>query len=96
MIRANAHKYCISALCRCLGIARSTYYYECKERQDDNELEEAVRAAKDSKQPVRLLVKEMDVYRTLSIDYHDGLRYPTLERIEGKADYLTPIFTARK
>lgn len=61
-----------------------------------DELEEAVRAAKDSKQPVRLLVKEVDVYRTLSIDYHDGLRYPTLERIDGKADYLTPIFTARK
>lgn len=61
-----------------------------------DELEEAVRAAKDSKQPVRLLVKEMDVYRTLSIDYQDGLRYPTLERIEGKADYLTPIFSARK
>ena len=61
-----------------------------------DELEEAVRAAKDSKQPVRLLVKEMDVYRTLSIDYHDGLRYPSLERIEGKADYLTPILTARK
>jgi len=61
-----------------------------------DELEEAVRAAKDSKQPVRLLVKEMDVYRTLSIDYHGGLRYPSLERIEGKADYLTPILTARK
>ncbi len=61
-----------------------------------DELEEAVRAAKDSKQPVRLLVKEMDVYRTLSIDYHGGLRYPSLERIEGKPDYLTPIFTARK
>lgn len=61
-----------------------------------DELEEAVRAAKGNKQPVRLLVKEMDVYRTLSIDYHDGLRYPTLERIEGRADYLTPIFTARK
>jgi len=61
-----------------------------------DELEEAVRAAKDSKQPVRLLVKEVDVYRTLSIDYHGGLRYPTLERIEGSTDYLTPIFTARK
>ncbi|WP_282266166.1 peptidase M61 [Stenotrophomonas sp. PS02298] len=61
-----------------------------------DELEEAVRAAKDSKQPVRLLVKEVDVYRTLSIDYHGGLRYPTLERIEGRTDYLTPIFTARK
>ncbi|WP_321288368.1 peptidase M61 [Alcaligenes phenolicus] len=61
-----------------------------------DELEEAVRAAKDSKQSVRLLVKEMDVYRTLSIDYHGGLRYPSLERMEGKPDYLTPIFTARK
>ncbi len=61
-----------------------------------DELEEAVRAAKDSKQSVRLLVKEMDVYRTLSIDYHGGLRYPSLERIEGKPDYLTPILTARK
>jgi len=61
-----------------------------------DELEEAVRTAKDSKQPVRLLVREMDVYRTLSIDYHGGLRYPTLERIEGRTDYLTPIFTARK
>lgn len=61
-----------------------------------DELEEAVRTAKDTKQPVRLLVKEVDVYRTLSIDYHGGLRYPTLERIEGSSDYLTPIFTARK
>lgn len=61
-----------------------------------DELEEAVRAAKDSKQPIRLLVKEMDVYRTLSIDYQGGLRYPVLERIEGSTDYLTPILSARK
>ena len=52
MIRANAHKYCISALCRCLGIARSTYYYECKERQDDQELEEAVQLAYDENRHV--------------------------------------------
>jgi len=61
-----------------------------------DELEEAVRAAKAGKQPIRLLVKEMDVYRTLSIDYHGGLRYPALQRIEGTTDYLTPIFSARK
>ena len=59
-------------------------------------IEEAVRAAKTGEQPIRLLVKDMDVYRTLAIDYHDGLRYPTLERIEGSTDYLTPIFSARK
>ncbi|MGH8054737.1 MAG: M61 family metallopeptidase [Stenotrophomonas sp.] len=60
------------------------------------ELEEAVRAAKTGTQPIRLLVKQMDVYRTLSIDYHDGLRYPALERIEGSTDYLTPILSAKK
>ena len=60
------------------------------------ELEEAVRAAKDDKQPIRLLLKDVDVYRTLSIDYHDGLRYPALQRIPGSTDYLTPILSAKK
>ena len=52
MIRANAHKYSISALCRCLGIARSTYYYECYGREDENALEEAVQAAYDENRRV--------------------------------------------
>ncbi len=52
MIRANAHKYSISALCRCLGIARSTYYYECRGRQDESTLEEAVQAAYDENRRV--------------------------------------------
>lgn len=47
MIRGNAHKYSISALCRCLGIARSTYYYECRPRQGEEPLEEAIQAAYD-------------------------------------------------
>jgi putative transposase len=52
VIRANAHKYSISALCRCLGIARSTYYYECHDRQDETALEEAVQAAYDENRHV--------------------------------------------
>ena len=59
-------------------------------------LEDAVKAAKTDKAPIRLMVKEFDRYRTVQIDYHGGLRYPHLERIEGTPDYLTPIFTARK
>ena len=59
-------------------------------------LEDAVKAAKGGKAPIELLVKEFDRYRTVKIDYHDGLRYPHLERIPGKPDYLTPILTARK
>ena len=42
VIKANARKYSISALCRCLGIARSTYYYECHDPRDRSSLEEAV------------------------------------------------------
>ena len=59
-------------------------------------LEDAVKAAKTGEAPIQLMVKEFDRYRTVSIDYHGGLRYPHLERIEGKPDRLTPIFTARK
>jgi len=59
-------------------------------------LEDAVKAAKTDKAPIRLLLKEFDRYRTVAIDYHDGLRYPHLERIKGTPDYLTPIFSARK
>ena len=28
MIKANAHKYSVSAMCRVLQVNRSTYYYE--------------------------------------------------------------------
>ena len=63
---------------------------------DNDVLEDAIKAAKDSKAPIELMLKEFDRYRTVKIDYHGGLRFPRLERIEGKPDLLTPIFTARK
>lgn len=58
-------------------------------------LADAVKEAKTDKAPIRLLVKDFDRFRTLSIDYHDGLRYPHLQRIEGKPDLLSKIFAAR-
>jgi putative transposase len=39
VIRSNAHKYSISALCRCLDIARSTYYYELQGQPQETVLE---------------------------------------------------------
>jgi predicted metalloprotease with PDZ domain len=63
---------------------------------DKDVLEDAVKAAKTGKAPIELMVKEFDRYRTVAIDYHGGLRYPHLERIEGKPDRLTAIFTAKK
>jgi predicted metalloprotease with PDZ domain len=63
---------------------------------DGDVMADAVKAAKDGKAPIELLLKEFDSYRTVKIDYHGGLRYPHLERIHDKPDYLTPILTARK
>ncbi|MDB5706489.1 MAG: peptidase [Sphingomonas bacterium] len=57
-------------------------------------LKEAVTAAKAGKDPIILLVKANDRIAPVSIDYHDGLRYPRLEKIgtgEGGLDkLLTP------
>ena len=49
-------------------------------------LEDAVKAAKTDRAPIRLLVKEFDRFRTIAIDYHDGLRYPRLQRIKARWD----------
>ena len=43
---SNAHKYSISAQCKVLGISRSSYYYEVKEKaKEEKHLEEAVEKA---------------------------------------------------
>jgi transposase InsO family protein len=42
VIRSSAHKYSISALCKCLGIARSIYYYEIKGIPEETELEDEI------------------------------------------------------
>jgi predicted metalloprotease with PDZ domain len=59
-------------------------------------LEDAVKAAKDGKASIALMVKDFDQYRTINLDYHGGLRYPHLERIKGTPDRLSEIFAARK
>ena len=58
-------------------------------------LKSAITAAKSTKEPIRLLVKDGDHYRTLAIDYHGGLRYPTLQRIEGTEDRLGTLLAPR-
>ena len=45
MIRRNAHRYCISAQCKILGISRGSYYYEAKAPKDETGLENAVQTA---------------------------------------------------
>lgn len=59
-------------------------------------LKEAIAAAKNSKTPILLLLKYQGEYRTVPVDYHGGLQYPHLVRIEGKPDYLSEMIVARK
>ncbi|MCW3846209.1 peptidase M61 [Sphingomonas sp. LB-2] len=47
----------------------------------NDRLKAAVVAAKDGKEPIRLLLRSGDHYREVAIDYHGGLRYPHLEKI---------------
>ncbi|MEG8184477.1 M61 family metallopeptidase [Nocardia terpenica] len=58
-------------------------------------MEAAIEAAKTDPAPIRLQVKDFDQTRTVELDYHDGLRYPHLQRIDGTPDYLTQILAAR-
>jgi predicted metalloprotease with PDZ domain len=58
-------------------------------------LKSAITAAKTSQAPILLLVKDGELYKTVSIAYGGGLRYPKLERIDGAEDRLTPVLTAR-
>ena len=39
----------------------------------------AITAAKDSKDPIQLLIRRGDRFMTVPIDYHGGLRYPWIE-----------------
>ncbi len=59
-------------------------------------LKDAIAAAKDGKSPIQLLLKYQGGYRTVPVDYHGGLQYPHLVRIEGTPDYLSEMIAARK
>jgi predicted metalloprotease with PDZ domain len=58
-------------------------------------LKTAIAAAKASRQPIELLVKSLDRYRTVHIAYFEGLKYPQLQRIEKTEDRLSAILKPR-
>ncbi len=57
-------------------------------------LKDAITAAKSDNKPIELLIKHDDEYKTVPVDYHDGLQYPHLVRGSG-ADYLSGIIKAK-
>ena len=56
-------------------------------------IREAIQKAKNSREPIRLLLQADNYVRSAEIDYHDGERFPALERVEGTPDYLDDITT---
>lgn len=51
----------------------------------------AITAAKSSSAPIQLIVSNTGYYKVLNVDYHGGLRFPHLERVQGTPDYLDEI-----
>jgi predicted metalloprotease with PDZ domain len=59
-------------------------------------LKDAVAAAKTDSKPITLLVNTFDHIETVQLNYHEGLRYPHLERIPGTPDRLSLIHAPKK
>jgi predicted metalloprotease with PDZ domain len=58
-------------------------------------LRDAVKANSDGQHPIELIVRAGDYFKTVKIDYRDGLRYPHLARIDGTPDRLTQILSPK-
>ena len=60
-----------------------------------DKLREAIKRAEKDTGPITLLVKDRDQIKSVALDYHGGLRYPHLERVDGTParldDILKPV-----
>ena len=54
-------------------------------------LKAAIKDAKGKTEPIHLIVQSDTFLSTAEIDYHDGERFPALERVAGTQDYLDDI-----
>jgi predicted metalloprotease with PDZ domain len=59
-------------------------------------LRETILAAEKNSEPIKLLLKRGDDFVTLSLNYHGGMRYPHLERVEANPDRLDEILSPAK
>jgi len=59
-------------------------------------LKAAITEAKGTKSPIELILKIEDRFLVTNLDYHDGLRYPHLERDGAEPARLDDILAARK
>jgi predicted metalloprotease with PDZ domain len=59
-------------------------------------LRETILSAEKTNEPIKLLLKNGDQFVTVSLDYHGGMRYPHLQKIEGTPDRLDEIIAPGK
>jgi predicted metalloprotease with PDZ domain len=79
-----------------VGLAMGTLLVAVNGREYRAErLRTAIAVARFNKQPIELLVKNLDRYRTVRIPYFEGLKYPHLQRIERTEDRLGAILKPR-
>jgi hypothetical protein len=58
-------------------------------------LRTAIKAARTNAAPIELLVENEDYFKSCKVDYHEGEKYPRLERASTKPDLLKDILKAR-
>jgi predicted metalloprotease with PDZ domain len=58
-------------------------------------LDEALVTAHDSRKPMELLVENGDFYRTVSVPYFDGPRWPHITPLPGEKDVLAEVLRPR-
>jgi predicted metalloprotease with PDZ domain len=61
------------------------------QKYSEQKLREAILASENSNQPIKLLLKRGDQFRTIALEYHGGPRYPHLERVEGANNVLDQV-----
>jgi predicted metalloprotease with PDZ domain len=87
IVGSSAFEAGISSGMKVIGVNGRVYNHEL--------LEDAIKASKDSTQPITLLVVNDDYINTATINYHGGQRYPHLVRDEAKPDYLDELIKAQ-
>jgi len=65
------------------------------ETYSSDRIKAAIVAAKGSKDPIRLTVKNNERVRDIMVDYHDGARYPHLQKVGTGEGGLDRLLTAR-
>jgi predicted metalloprotease with PDZ domain len=63
---------------------------------DAEVLKEAIKSAKDTTTPIELIIKSGNHFNIVRVGYHDGLRYPHLERDASEAARLDDILAAKR